>query len=178
MIRTAKTESTIIGSAAELGRRFVKFLGLGRSDIRTARQAAPYGVDSNPIAGMVAIYAPTATKGSTVVLGYLNVDAVAAVGEYRTYSTDADGVIKFFIHQKNDGTCEIGGDADNMVRYSKMADAFNELNNKFNAHVSSYNAHTHPGVTPGPGITAPSATPAQPSTANIALARIAEIKTL
>lgn len=159
-------------------RRILKFLRLGKSDVQTSMEAGPYGMDSNPVKDMIAVYAPTGEKGKTVIIGYLNKNQLAEVGEMRTYSTDSNGALKFYIWQKNDGTCEIGGDDDNMVRYSKLEEAFNELKTDFNNLVTVYNSHTHTGVTAGPGSTGTTPAAGQSSSADITPAKIDEIKTL
>jgi len=48
-------------------------------------------------------------------------------GEFRTYSTDKDGVEKFYTWLKNDGTYEVGGNDDFLVRYNELAAGFNQL---------------------------------------------------
>lgn len=103
--------------------RIIKVLRYGKNDVQTGREASPYGIDSNPIAGMEAIYAETSGKGDKVIIGYINKNKVAAVGEYRIFSTDEDGNLQFFIWLKADGTCQIGGSADNAVRYAPLAQA-------------------------------------------------------
>lgn len=144
-------------------------------------QAGAYGTDAQPIEDCIAIYAQTGVKGKTVIIGYINKNAVAGVGEHRLFSTDADGVVKFYIHLKNDGTCEIGGNADNMVRYSKLEEAFNQLKSDHDALVTAFNAHMHPTAgtgAPSPPTPIPNSIPATPSTADISDAKIEEIKTL
>ena len=120
MLNAVKIISSEIDSKV---RRVIKFLRLGKYDVQTSFQVAPYGVDSNPIKDMVAIYGPTGEKGKTVIIGYINKNQVAAPGEYRTFSTDADGELKFYIHQKANGTCEIGGSSHNLVRYTPLNSA-------------------------------------------------------
>lgn len=148
-------------------RRKVKIKSLGNS-VETGIEAGPYGTDSNPIAGMDAIYAETADKGKQVIIGYINRNQLAGPGEYRTYSTDSDGNVKFSIWLKADGTCEIGGNTKHMTRFEELESGFNTLKSDFNAHV-------HPGVTPGGSSTGPIVTP---STADISGAKIEEVKTL
>lgn len=172
-----KVDST---SFDDIKRRFVKFLRLGKYDVQNSVEAAPYGTDSNPIKNMVAVYGKTSQDGKTVIVGYLNKNQLADVGEHRTYSTDDEGELKFYIWQKNDGTCEIGGDDDNMVRYSKLEDAFNELKQDFNNHVQKWNTFAA-AYTPGGPLalgTPPTAQTSQSSTADISPAKIDEIKTL
>lgn len=169
---TGKTISTRIDS---LKRRLVKFFSMG-NNTREVLQAAPYGIDSHPVKDMVAIYTETSAKDSPVVIGYINRNAVAAVGEFRTFSTDANGVVKFYIHQKNDGTCELGGDTDNMVRFSELKAAFDELKGDFNNLVTMMNAHVHPD--PVSGVTGSPTTQGVASAADISGAKIVEIKTI
>lgn len=161
----------------DLQRRIVKVLRKGKSDVQTAMEAAPFGIDSNPLKDMIAVYAPTEEKGKTVIIGYLNKNQLADVGETRLFSTDSDGTLKFYAWLKNDGTMEIGGNDYHMVRYEKLAEAFNELKQDFNDHITAYNSHTHTGVMVGLGSTS-FTTPGTPSVADITPAKIDEIKCL
>lgn len=159
------------------GVRFIKFLRMGKSDVRECRQIAPYGTDSNPIKDMVAIYSPTQEDGKNVILGYVNKNQIAAEGEHRIFSTDSDGVVQTYIWLRNGKSImEIGGDSDFMVRYSKLETAFNELKNDFNELVSTFNTHVHPS--PAGGSTGSTPTPGNSSSADISGAKIKEIKTL
>lgn len=156
--------------------RFIKFLRMGKSDVRECRQIGPYGTDSNPIKDMVAIYSPTQEDGKNVILGYVNKNQIAAEGEHRIFSTDSDGVVQMFLHLKNDGTAEFGGDADFMVRYNELETAFNELKSDFNTLVNTFNAHIHPS--PAGGSTGTTPTAGSSSAADITPAKIKQIKTL
>lgn len=160
-----------------LKRRVIKYMRFG-NNAHTSLQVAPHGIDSNPVKGMIAIYADTSGNGDTVIIGYLNKDQLAAVGELRLYSTDNNGVMKTYHWLKNDGTQEIGGNTDFMVRYSKLEQAFNQLKGDFNTHVQHYNAHAHAGVTAGGASTLPTPTTSNPSNADITPAKIQEIKTI
>jgi len=123
-------------SIDKLGRRVLKFLRLGKSDVQTALEAMPFGVDAVPTKDMVAVYAPTSEAGKTIIIGYLNKKQLAKIGEHRTYSTDESGTVVFSIYQKNDGTCEIGGSTDNMCRYAPLNTAMNTLANSINAELA------------------------------------------
>lgn len=114
LVKTISTELDI------LARRLVKVLRYGRSDVQTPVQAGPYGTDSNPIEGMVAVYAETREKGKNVIVGYLNRNQAAAPGEYRVFSTDENGAVKTFIWLKADGIMQLAGNADNAVRFAPM----------------------------------------------------------
>ena len=157
--------------------RLIKFLRKGKDDTRECKVSAPYGIDSVPVEDMIAVYSPTQQNGRNVIIGYLNKNAIADVGELRFYSTDADGVEQNYIHLKNDGDIEIGGSTDNMVRYSDLEAAFNRLKSDHNDLVSKFLAHVHPGVTVGAGSTGVTPTLVSPSPADISGAKIEEIKT-
>jgi len=150
-------------------KRLVKFLRFGSSDVQTSIEANPYGLDSNPIKDMVAVYAETTGKGDTVIVGYLNKNLKADVGEFRTFSTDENGNEKFYTWIKNDGTYEIGGTVYNAVRYQKLEDALTVFENKLTAQLSLIST----GITAGGG----SYTPGDVSI-DISAAKINEIKTL
>jgi len=122
----------------------------------------PYGVDSNPIADMIAVYSPTLQKGRAVIVGYINKNQLAAVGEHRIYSTDSQGNLKFSIWLKNDGTCEIGGNENHLTRFEELEAGFNQFVQDFNSH-----SHASNGVPP-----------TVPTSAEISRAKIEEIKTL
>lgn len=170
-----KVDSTTID---DIKRRVIKFLRLGKSDIQTAFLASPFGVDGVPLKDWIAVYAPTGEKGKATIVGFLNKNQKAAAGEVRLYSVDSNGEEKFYTWLKANGTMELGGTADNAVRYSKLEEAFNELKQDFNTLVNTYNGHTHTGVTPGPGSTGTTPAAGSASSADISPAKINEIKTL
>lgn len=170
----------IISSEVQSAVRIVKFLRYGKKDVQTSDQIAPYGVDSNPIKDMIAVYSQTSEKGETVVIGYINKNQLAAVGEHRTFSTDENGQLKFYVWLKNNGTLELGGSAKHLARYEELKTGFDALKKDHNDLVDAFNTHMHataatgpPSIpTPGTGI------PAIPSTASIDSSKINEIKTL
>lgn len=108
-----KVISTSVDSAM---RRIVKVLRMGKSDVQTPFDVSSYGIDSHPIKDMIAIYDIT-SSGETVVVGYINKNKKAELGELRLFSTDANGSEKFFVWLKNNGTLQLGGTVDNIVRY-------------------------------------------------------------
>lgn len=169
----------VISSQVKKGLRLVKFLGLGKDDVQETHVVAPFGVDAHPVKGWIALYARTASKGEEVLVGYVNKSNLADVGEHRIYSTNENGEVQTFIWLKNDGTIEVGGDSDFMVRYSKLETAFNELKQDFNSLVNVYNAHMHPYTDDGsPATTSPTTSQGQTSNADISPAKIEEIKTI
>jgi hypothetical protein len=173
LVKILSTES------GPLGRLIVKFLRYGSNDVQTSISAQPFGTDSNPVKDMIAVYAPTSEMGKTVIIGYLNPDAIAEVGGHRIYSTDESGAVQGTIYLRANGDAEINGDTDNMVRFTKLKEAFDKLKSDHNSLVTAFNTHLHPTAsvgppsppTPGAGI------PAQPSSADISGAKIDNVKT-
>lgn len=167
----------IISSRIVDSKRLVKFLRLGKNDVQESHQASPFGIDSNPISGLVAVYAPTMENGKPVVIGYINKNQIAGIGETRIFSTDDQNTLKTYIHLLNDGTMEIGGNSKNMVRFQELETGFNQLKSDFNALVTLFNTHVHAGVTTGPASSAVTPTPGTSSAADISGAKIDEIRT-
>jgi hypothetical protein len=120
------TLSTISGAFVKAGSRILKVFQYG---IKTADECSPFGDDSSPLEGMTAIYAETGEIGEPVIIGYMNERQLAAPGEKRIYSLKDNGDISFYAWLKNDGTMQLGGTADNLVRYAPL-----------NAGLSSHNS--------------------------------------
>jgi hypothetical protein len=74
---------TISTAVSKIGTRLQKFLGMGRKDVQETEVCQPFGIDGNSVKDMVAIYSPTLVKGETVVIGYINKNAIAEVGGLR-----------------------------------------------------------------------------------------------
>lgn len=156
-------------SVNTLNQRVIKMFRFSRLDVQTALEVSPYGFDSNPVAGMVAVYAPTTDKGETMIIGYINKNQKAGVGELRLFSTNASGDEKFYTWLKSDGTYEMGGKVDNAVRYAKLNLALQNEVAKINAELGKING----------AIVALGGTYAvSPITLDISAAKINEIKTL
>jgi len=178
MNRFVKIIST---KADDIGRRLVKSLGWGKDDVQETKVASSFGDDSNPVENMVAVYSPTSDIGNPVIIGYINKNQIADIGEKRIFSTDSDGNVVFAIHLKNDGTAEIGGNSDFLVRFNELESGFNQIKSDLNDLVSAFNSHMHATAATGPPVPPtpiPSQIPATPSTASISGAKIEEIKTL
>jgi hypothetical protein len=167
-----KTISTEVDS---LQRRVIKFLRFGKKDVQTSLQVSPHGIDSNPVKDLIALYADTGEKGKTVLVGYLNKNVLAAVGETRLYSTDADGALQTFIWLKADGTMELGGNTKHLARFEELKSGYDQLKTDFNNLVTAFNAHMHP--TAGTGPPSPPTVTGTASTASIDSSKIDEIKT-
>jgi len=171
--------TTIISTRFDsLKRRLIKVLRLGKSDVVEPFEVSPFGIDSNPLKDMKAIYMETQQKGVNVIVGYMNKNQLADVGETRLFSTDANGSLKTYIWLHNDGTMEIGGKNNHIAQYEGLATAFNQLKSDFNDLVSKFNAHVHSGVTTGAGTSAVPTTSGSSSNADITPAKIETIKTI
>jgi len=152
---------------ATVNELIVKFRRYGKSDIRTATQAAPFGIDSRPPKGMVAVFSPTDEKGRSVVVGYVNKNLVADVGEVRLFSVNASGVLQTYVWLKKDGVLLLGGSAKHLARFEELKTGFDQLKTDFNAFLT--HVHGGSGTPPAP--------PATPSTASIDASKTDNVKT-
>lgn len=169
--------SIISTSFDKLKRRLVKIRRFGNDDVQEPFQANNFGVDSNPIKGMVAVYSSTSENGKNVIIGYLNKDQLADVGETRMFSTDSNGNLKTFVWLKNDGTMQLGGDSNFAVKFNELKTAFNALKQSHNDLLTEYKTHTHAGVTSGASSTAPTVSTQTPNASNIDNAKNSDILT-
>lgn len=162
-----------------LKRRIVKVLRFGKSDVQTAIECGPYGIDSNPIKDMVAVYGETTEKGKVTIIGYINKNQKAGIGEFRTFATDENGTEKFYTWMKSDGTMEIGGGANFAVKFNELKTEFNALKQSHNDFLTEYKTHTHVlTLTSGTGTAAPTVSTQTPNTSNIDNAKNDKIKTI
>lgn len=177
MITIVKT----IASKVQDAYRHIKVQVMGKNDVQTPVEASPYGMDSNPVKDLAAIYAPSTVSGEPVIIGYLLKDRLAEVGELRLYATNASGALQNYIWLKADGTIEVGGEDDNLVRYSELETAFNDLKGTVNDLLGKWNNFCLDYVPGSPAMTGLPATLAASTipdnTADISGAKIEEIKT-
>lgn len=166
MINLVKVMSTSL----VITKRVIKVLRFGKGDVQTSMQASPYGIDSNPIKDMVAVYSDSSEKGKTVIIGYLNKNQLSDVGETRMYSTDADGVLKTYVWVKNDGTIQLGGTTSNIVRFTPLDTALQLQVNLINAELVKIAAAIN-AIVPGSYVPLP-------IQLNISSAKVNEVKTL
>ena len=125
--------SKFFESIVEQGKRILKVQQFGA---KSANEVAPFGVDSNPIKGMTAIYAETSNNSETVVIGYINENQLANSGEIRLYSVDENKALKSFIWLKNDNTIEFNGNAYSMVRFEPLKQGINNKDNLINIELA------------------------------------------
>ncbi len=156
--------TTLSTAADSLGRLIQKVRRLGKSDIQTAPVCAPYGIDSNAIADMIAVYADSSMKGDSVIIGYINKNALAEVGGLRLFSTNSAGAEQFYVYLRASNNLELGGDQRHLARFEELETAFNELK-------ADYNAHQHLSTATG----TPTSAPVVPTAADISGAKIDNI---
>lgn len=138
--------------------------------IETSKASMPFGFEGNPTKNYIAILAETKSREEPVIIGYLDPRALTNLGpgDSMQYATDDEGNKTATLKLRSNGIAEILGDSDNAVRYSKLEEAFKELNDKFNTFANSY-------VPGGPSNQGQPIT-IQPSNADITKSKIEEIK--
>jgi len=149
-------------------------IGVVESRLNTTIQAFLYGSpgdDSPPLPEDRVLIIKIDGSGKYAIAGTLVLSQGAEPGERKLYSRDNEGNLKSLIYLKNDGTMELNGNTDFAVRFTILESGFNQLKDDFNATL----LHVHP-VTTAPGSTGPPTPLITPSTANIAGAKIEEIK--
>lgn len=157
--------TTTISTTVDAGMRLIqKIRRLGKYDIQTAPVAAPYGIDSNAVRNMIAVYADTSVKGQQVIIGYINVNSLAEIGGVRIFSTNDQGAEQFYVYLRASNNLELGGDSRHLARFEELETAFNQLKTDFNSHF-------HTSAAPG----LPTTPPATPSSADISGAKIDNI---
>ena len=193
-MKNFSTISTVISTVIEGVRRRIKMQVFGRDNVENVFEAMPFGEDSNPPDGIKAIYVTTNRSGKAMCIGYVNVNQIEEVakGEKRLFSTNEAGdQVSAYLHMKNDGTMEVLGTGDFLVRYNELETAYNQLKSDHDAlvtrvnqiitEVSTFAAAYVPG---GPAVVGlPPAftfanTTESPSTGDITAAKIDQIETV
>jgi len=123
------TFSKYFESTIQQGKRILKVLQFGA---KTANESMPFGIDSQPIKGMTAIYADTSNNSESVIIGYINTNQLSNAGEIRFYSVDENNVLKSFLWLKNDGTLELNGNTYTAVRFEPLQSGINAKDNLIN----------------------------------------------
>ena len=160
--------SKIISSTIKSGRRILKILGLGKEDIQTSYESMPFGVDSVPIKDLIAIQMETSERGKTVIVGYINKNQIADVGELRLYSLDATGAEQANVYLKKDGVLELNGNVDNAVKFIPLDAGLQSQTTAINAELVKIAAAINAIV---PGSYVPT-----PVTVNITNSKVESVK--
>ncbi len=113
--------------------RFLKVIQFGP---KTAGECMPFGEDGNPIANMSAVYAKTSNIAEPVIIGYINKKQLSLPGEKRLYSLNADGSLSTYLWLHNNGTMELAGNGNNLVRYAPLKSALGNQDDKINAELT------------------------------------------
>jgi len=181
---------TTISHLIQDGFRRIKAVVRGKGDVQTPYEVMPFGVDAVAPQSWRAVYSETGEDGKSIIIGYFNLAQLDSLvrGEHRIYSTDTNGVVSTSIYLRGDGTMEVGGATDFMVRYNELETAFNQLKTDRDDTATKLNAlltaiQTTWVVVPNDGGAALKAAAAglsstSSSTADITPAKIEEIKTL
>jgi len=150
-------------------KRLIKVLRFGKKDVQTPFQSLPFGVDSNPVKDMVAVYGETTSKGESVIIGYLQKNQLAEKGETRIFSVDSNGNLKAYAWFKANGDIHFNGNADNAVRYTALNTALQNEVTALNAEFVKIAAAINAII---PGLYTPATI-----TLNISASKINDIKT-
>lgn len=161
MITFSKIKEAVLNSA----KRVLKVEQFG---VKTASESMPFGMDSSPIKNMTAIYSNTSNDAESVVIGYINTNQIAQQGETRLFSLDSNGSLKSYVHLKNDGTIEMNGDSDFLIKFNELQTILNTLATNINAE--------HTAIASAIGLLGGSYVPT-PITINITSAKNERIKT-
>lgn len=113
MISFSTYKSAVIAN----GKRILKVLQFG---VKTAGECMPFGEDGSPLSNMMAVYAKTSNIAEPVIIGYINKNQLAQPGEKRIYSLRPDGTLSTYAWLHNDGTMELAGNGNNLVRYTAL----------------------------------------------------------
>lgn len=137
--------SKIVSTLIKDGIRELKILAYGGYDVRLVGECLPYGYDTNPIAKAKAFLTKVLGNGNDVVIGYRNKQAKAEPGESRLYATDEDGVVKFNIWLRADGSILIG-DSDNPAAYTKHFVQYEAFNTVLQNYLTTLNTNIASGI--------------------------------
>jgi len=112
--------STITGFIKKGSYNLLKVTRFGRADHQEAYICAPFGLDSIAPKDVKAVHAKTLNDGKPVIIGVLNKEIKADTGETRLYAVDASGAEIIDILLKKDGTAEINGTGEFLVKWTAM----------------------------------------------------------
>ena len=125
------TNAIVDSTTTEDGMRMIKVDQFGAKE---PYECSPYGFDSNPVKDMTAIYADTSENGEPIIIGYVNENQLADVGELRLYNSN-----KGYIWLKKDDTIELNGNSRTIV-------AFINLKTELENTIVKVNARQIPGI--------------------------------
>lgn len=154
----------VVSTAVSNGLRNIKAV-FGKTNVKEVNEVAPHGIDSNPPKNRIAAQSITTVKGVNVIYGYYNTLQAADTGETYIYSTNSAGTsIAIRFKLKNDGNAELGGNADNLIRYAA-----------FNTVMQNYLTLLNAAITAG--VSSAGGSYSAPTAPNFTTAKITELKT-
>lgn len=181
MITLLRTTATEINSKMQL---IIKSISSRRT--YTAPEYGPYGSDSRPTQNTAVAYSTTQIDGGEIIIGCLNKNRKAEIGEHRLFCTDKDGAYKFSLWLRADGTILIG-DSDEPGDYTNFSVSYNELKSdldalkqSYNLLVSAFNTHMHATAgtgPPSPPTPIPGSIPVDPNSTDFSNIKNEKIKT-
>lgn len=121
------TNATVDSTSTEDGMRMVKVDQFGAKE---PYECSPYGFDSNPVKDMTAIYADTSENGEPIIIGYVNENQLAEVGELRLYNSEQG-----YIWIKKDDSIELNGNARTIVAFQNLKTELQNTIVKVNAEL-------------------------------------------
>lgn len=133
MIRLLRLTATSISDKAQL---IIKAISARYT--YTAPEYGSYGTDSRPVKDTSVAYSTTQIDGAEIILGCLNKNRKAEEGEHRLFCTDKDGVFKFNIWLRADGTL-LQGNSEEPADYTNFATKYNESLQELNKIKSTLN---------------------------------------
>lgn len=133
MITLAKFSESFL----EKGKRILKFLEFGA---KSGNESAPFGYDGNPLKDTMAIHAKTSNNSENVIIGYINDNQKADIGEVRIYSLDSNKSLKSFIWLKKDGSIELNGNTYSLVKYEPLETAIKKHDTDINVELAKISA--------------------------------------
>lgn len=122
------TNSIVDSTTTEDGMRMIKVDQFGAKE---PYECSPYGFDSNPVKDMTAIYADTSENGEPIIIGYVNENQLADVGELRLYNSN-----KGYIWLKKDDTIELNGNSRTIVAFINLKTELENTINKLNVELT------------------------------------------
>lgn len=122
------TNSIVDSTMTEDGMRMIKVDQFGAKE---PYECSPYGFDSNPIKDMTAIYADTSENGEPIIIGYVNENQLAEVGELRLYNSGQG-----YIWIKNDDSIELNGNARTIIAFQDLKSELENTITKLNAELT------------------------------------------
>ncbi len=148
----------------------------GNKNTVTAVQYGGYGVDSNPVKNSIGAYETSEMDGKEACLGIMNTNAKAELGEHRLFCTDAQGVFKFNVWLRADGTALIG-DSEVPAAYINWFVKYTELDTALQAMVVKVNTE-NAKIAAAIGAIIPGLYTPVAVTVNIANAKNTKVKTI